>query len=70
VVPGAADCVVDDEAFGQRSPIVRAASGDCEYLRTVAYQQYRLAVAMAEKPAAIGKIGDRNAMGEIGSARL
>lgn len=68
-MPGAADGVVGDEAIDQRPTVMRAVGGYREYLGSAAQQKHRLASAMTDQLAAIGKIGERNAEGEVGSGR-
>lgn len=70
VMPGTADGVPGDEALGERPAIVRACGGDSEDLWSATHQKHRFAIAMADQFAAIGKVGESNAEGEVGSAGL
>jgi hypothetical protein len=67
-MPGTADAVVGDEAVDQRSAIVRAGGSNGEYLCSAAHQKHGLGVAMTNQLTTIGKIGERNAEGQIGPA--
>jgi hypothetical protein len=57
-----------DETFAKRSAIVRAAPTDREEIRSTPHQQDLLVADMAEQLPAIGELGKRNALLQIGAA--
>jgi len=70
MMPGAADRVADNEPIHQRTVVVRAVGADREHLRPTPHQQNLLVADMAGQLAAIGKLGERNALRQIGPAVL
>ena len=70
MVPRTTDGIADHKAFGERAVIVAAVGGDGEDFGAVAGQQHLLVADMAQQHAAIGKIGEGNAPGQIGTAGL
>src|SRR5262249_35589734 len=70
VVPGAAHGVVDHEAVAERTVIVRAVGADREDVAPAAHQQNLLVSDMADELAAVGELGKRDALREIGAGRL
>lgn len=57
-------------AVDQRPAIVRTGGSNGEYLCSATHQKHGLAVSMADQFVPIGKLGERNAEGQIGSARV
>ena len=60
----------DHETVGERTAVVRALGADREDLGPAAHQQHLLVADMADELAAIGKLGERNALGQIGAGLL
>ena len=67
-MPRAADSAIDYKAFGQRPVVVSAMGGDREYRVGGAHQQDFL-VAHVPSEFAIDKVGERNSLSQVGSAR-
>ena len=62
VVPGAADSVAVDRAFGERAAVVRAGGADGVKLAPAAGHDHGLAHRMAEQDASLGDRCDRDAL--------
>ena len=69
-MPGAAHRVADQQAFGERTVIVRAGCADGEHLVAAARQQHLLVADMAEQHGAVGEVGEGNTLAQIGPAGL
>src|SRR5665213_3219546 len=69
VVPRTAHCVVDHEAIDQRTVIVLAMSADRKHLGSTTYQQHFFIAHMAHELTAIGQIGQRHSLYQIGTRR-
>jgi hypothetical protein len=65
MMPGTANRVADEQAFAQRALIVGAVGADCEQLATNTRNQHLVIADTAHQLAAVGKVGSRNAFGEI-----
>ena len=59
---------LDHEPVAERTVVMRALGADREYLRPAAHQQNLLVAGMTDQLAAIGKLGERNALRQIRAA--
>src|ERR1700677_4199607 len=69
MMPGTAHGVVDHEPVNKRRVIVRAQGPDREYLCSAAHQQNLLAAGVADHLAAVGKLGERYPLRQIGASQ-
>jgi hypothetical protein len=70
VVPRTADGVADQQPLGERSRVVGAGGADGEHLLAPPREQDRLAVRVTEEQAAVGELGEWNALCQIRSLEL
>ena len=69
-MPWAADGIANHEPVPQRAVVMRAVGRDREHVLPAADEQDGFTAGMADELAAVGKVGESDALGEIGAARL
>jgi hypothetical protein len=69
-MPWAADGIANHEPFPQRAVVMRALRPDREHVIPMADEQDGFTAGMADELTAVGKVGEGDALGEIGAARL
>ena len=70
MMPGAADGIAVDDAFGERAAVVRARRADREKIAADPREQDGLALRMTKKFAAVGDRRRVDARGQIGTSEL
>jgi hypothetical protein len=70
MVPGAADRLADDQAFGQRPAIMRAFGANGEQLIAAPDKDHLLIIDMTFQHVTVGDRGELHAETEIGSFEL
>ena len=69
-MPGAANGAIDDEPVDERPMIVGAISADRECFRSLPRKQHRFVPDVADQLAAIGELGERHALRQIGTGLI
>jgi hypothetical protein len=70
MVPRTSDGIADDQAFGERSAIMRTSSSNRKQLVPAASKEHRSVTNMSADQAAIGNVLERNSLRKIGSLWL